>query len=33
MGLFSGLEAFGFKNEDLKVYSDTKEKEKAEKKN
>ena len=30
MGLFSGLEAFGFKNEDLKVYSDTKEKEKAE---
>ena len=30
MGLFSGLEAFGFKNEDLKVYSDTKEEEKAE---
>ena len=32
MGLFSGLENFGFANTDLKVYSDNTEKEVAEKK-
>ena len=32
MGLFSGLEAFGFQNSDLKIYSDDSEKEKLEQK-